>query len=406
MIERLTIENLGPIEKADVSLTPLTALLGANASGKTSVLRAFELFASVRRNPLEKVLFGGVQLASPQWPSIIHRGDETRVLGFSAWLNAKEKEPDYRVQIGVNWDAISELHTPEGELAVPAVLGDRLRDADSPTGWVDAGPGEYSIRTLKIVAGALRRSTSIAGTLESLARHPSMAKPLTELIAFARSLGTARYFKPVGSALVTLTGDARVWATGEGFVDALSAWQNARVEDFMKLEGALREIFPHILRIRILRPDPGQNRHSLEFETSRSKRLTPAELEADGVLTTLFLLWAAFTSEKDGMLLLDDPEAGLHPHLVGRRVEFLRSLADGTVTGYPVRVVVATQSVEFARFLDISEVRVVEHSAEHGCSVLDVPKSETLATLLDRYQRNVGELWYSGVIGGLPEPVR
>jgi hypothetical protein len=91
---------------------------------------------------------------------------------------------------------------------------------------------------------------------------------------------------------------------------------------------------------------------------------------------------------------------------MGRRVEFLRGLAEGKLTGSPVRVIAATQSVEFVRFLDLSEVRVVEYSEVSGTTVRSVPKDENLTTLLDRFQRNVGELWYSGALGGLPEAVR
>jgi predicted ATPase len=406
MIERLVIENLGPIQKAEVELTPLTVLLGANAAGKTSVLRAFELFADLRRHPLDKIRAGGSLLTSDQWPSIVHRGDETKSVGFQAWLDRSQPEPDYHVRVGIDWPAIKEVNTIDSGGMLPTLLDERLRDADSSAGWVEAGPGEYSIRTLRVRPSGNGRSVSIPGALDSLSRHPTMAKPLADLIAFAQRFGKARYFKPVGSSLLTITSEGLVLPAGEGFVDALSAWQNARVEDFLKLEVALREIFPHIRRIRILRPDGDRNRHSLAFETTRSKRLTPAELEADGVLTTLFLLWAAFTAQKDGILLLDEPEAGLHPHLMGRRVEFLRGLAEGKLTGSPVRVIAATQSVEFVRFLDLSEVRVVEYSEVSGTTVRSVPKDENLTTLLDRFQRNVGELWYSGALGGLPEAVR
>lgn len=406
MIERLAIENLGPIESTEITLSPLTVLLGGNASGKTTVLRAFELLSSLCQDTLDTVSFGSFALAGEGWTSVIHRGDETRVLGLKAWSTgttgspapAPERAADYEVGVAIDWDrALEAVGTPGGEPVFPEILSDRL--IDPATGnWIEGKIPAYSIRELQIRAGA-PRTASIPATLRGVVRHPSLAAPLSDLIEFVQSFGTARYFKPVGGAMVAITGDARVWPAGEGFVDALASWQNANVEAFVALVVRLRAIFPHIRMVRIERD--GLTR-KLAFETTRSSKLTPAELEADGVLTTLFLLWAAATTPPHGTLLLDDPEAGLHPHLIGERVTFLRELAQGSHTGYPIRVICATQSVEFAQHLDLSEVRIVEHDPEHGTKVRSVPRDAKLTTLLETYRSKVGELWYSGVLGGLP----
>jgi hypothetical protein len=64
--------------------------------------------------------------------------------------------------------------------------------------------------------------------------------------------------------------------------------------------------------------------------------------------------------------------------------------------------VVATQSIDFVRWLDTSEIRVVEYGAETGTLVHSLPESETLRELVDKFQTNPGDLWYSGAIGGIP----
>jgi hypothetical protein len=65
-------------------------------------------------------------------------------------------------------------------------------------------------------------------------------------------------------------------------------------------------------------------------------------------------------------------------------------------------VVVATQSVDFVRWLEPAEVRVVEYSRETGTLVHELPESETLRTLIEKFQANLGDLWYSGTLGGIP----
>lgn len=201
--------------------------------------------------------------------------------------------------------------------------------------------------------------------------------------------------------MLTAGSTDKIGLSGEGFIAALAALQNRESERFEAIERRLSQLFPHIRRIRFDIGAKGTIEH-LVFETQRSNQRIPAELEADGVLTSLFLLWAGATTPPHGTLLIDEPEAALHPHLMGKRVEFLRSLANGEFTGYPLRVIVATQSVDFVRWLEPSEVRVVEHSQETGTLVHALPESETLRTLVDKFQANTGDLWYSGAIGGVP----
>jgi predicted ATPase len=402
MLERIEIENLGSIRKTGLSLGPLTALLGANASGKTTVMRGIDLFAALRSRPLQTVTFAGHALNGPNWPTLLHGGDPAKRLIFRAFIQSGSLEPDYEMQIGIDWERVSTriFEQTEALSPEPEFLAERLPREKIEYDETNVGEYLYGIRGT-LVPHLRPRSISIACMILRFGNIPTFMTEARDLIQFMESFGTARYFRPNGAAMLRGSDDGEVWSAGEGFVEALAALQNRRSERFEAIEGRLREIFPHIQRIRFDIGSDGKTRRLL-FETTRSTRLTPAKLEADGVLTTLFLLWAGTTTTPHGTLLIDEPEAALHPHLMGKRVEFLRSLASGEFTGYPLRVVVATQSVDFVRWLEPSEVRVVEHSQETGTLVHVLPESETLRALVDKFQANTGELWYSGAIGGIP----
>jgi len=402
MLERIEIENLGSIRKTGVSLGPLTVLVGANASGKTTVMRGLELFAALRSTPLPEVLFAGHSLNGTNWPTLLHGGDSARHLSFRAFVRRDPAEPDYEMQLGINWKRVSEhLMVPTGTGPIepePEFLVDRLRDPDGRR--IEAGTGAYELSGIFVpLLAQASRPVSVAFMVARLSSAPVFRERLKTLSDFVESFGVARYFRPNGAAMFTPVAEGNVLPAGEGFVAALAALQNRESERFEAIEKNLRGLFPHIQRIRF---DVEGNTRRLVFETNRSTRLTPAQLEADGVLTTLFLLWAGATTPPHGTLLLDEPEAALHPHLMGQRVEFLRSLAKGEFTGHPLRVVVATQSVDFVRWLDTSEIRVVEYGAETGTLVHSLPESETLGALVDKFQTNPGDLWYSGAIGGIP----
>ncbi len=401
MLERIEIENLGSIRKAELTLSPLTVLLGANASGKTTVMRGIELFAALRSEPLPEAKFADFALTGSSWPKLIHGGEVSHRLGFRASVQPTPSEPDYEMQIGINWERVgSSIVAQAGEVQPePEFLAERLRDPGRS--WIERGTGAYKLRERQVgLQGP--QTTSIAHTVARLGSVlPTARTELDGLIQFVESFGAAHYFRPNSSAMLSYTFKSTVWPDGSGFIPALATLQNRESERFEAIEQRLSTLFPHIQRVRFEIGAEGKIQR-LVFETRRSKQLVPAALEAEGVLTTLFLLWAGATTPPHGTLLIDEPETALHPHLMGRRVEFLRSLANGGVTGHPLRVVVATQSVDFVRWLEPAELRVVEYSPGTGTLIHAIPESETLHTLTDKFQTNTGDLWYSGALGGVP----
>lgn len=400
MLERIEIENLGAIQKTSVTLSPLTALVGANASGKTTVMRGIELFAALRQGTLQSATYAGQPITGEGWPTILHKGEVDRRLVLRASVQRDSPEPDYEMKLGIDWQRVR-LRITRGQAqpgpAEPEFLEERLRDPGR--GWIEANVSPYNLRYFKM-SFEEPRVASIAHAISGLIAIPGVEEHLKGLPQFLESFGTARYFRPSSAAMLAPSEGTEVQPAGEGFVAALAALQNRELERFTAIEENLRSLFPHLQHIRF--DVDKKNVRRLVFQTHRSTRLTPASLEADGVLTTLFLLWAGATTPPHGTLLIDEPEAALHPHLMGRRIDFLRSLANGEFTGHPLRVVVATQSVDFVRWLDTSELRVVEYNPETGTQVHAIPDSETLRTLTDKFQTNAGDLWYSGAIGGTP----
>ncbi|AKI99032.1 putative ATPase [Archangium gephyra] len=405
MLERIEIENLGSIQNTGVSLSPLTVLLGSNASGKTTVMRGIELFAMLRNQPWQEVTYAGKSLAGDHWPNLINGGDTTKRLILRGFVQPDSIEPDCVMKLGIDWKQLLSSIVAQASTEKPAepeFLDEKLKDPKG--GWLMAGTQPNVISTAREfppITLVRPRHSSITRVTSQLGALPPFREQLADLVQNLESFGTARYFRPNSAAMLYLTFKQQVSPDGSGFVAALATLQNRESERFEGIEQRLSELFPHIRRIRFDISAEGKIQH-LVFETRRSARLIPAEMEADGVLTTLFLLWAGATTPPHGTLLIDDPEVALHPHLMGKRVEFLRSLANGELTGHPLRVVVATQSIDFVRWVEPSEIRVVEYSNETGTLVHAIPENETLRTLVDKFQANAGDLWYSGTLGGVP----
>lgn len=116
---------------------------------------------------------------------------------------------------------------------------------------------------------------------------------------------------------------------------------------------------------------------------------------ADGMLRLMALIALLQQPENDlpRVLLLDEPELGLHPY----GIEVLASLLQAASKN--VQVIVATQSVSLIDRFSPNQLVVVERS--DGESVFQRLSNDALRSWLEEY--TLSELWEKNVIGGRPQ---
>ena len=106
-------------------------------------------------------------------------------------------------------------------------------------------------------------------------------------------------------------------------------------------------------------------------------------------LTTLLLQPAHALPD---LLILDEPELGLHPHAIATIAGLIKAASQN------IQVIVATQSAPLLDAFEPRDVVVVErHGRESAFQRLD---PNALQSWLDRY--SLGELWDKNVLGGRP----
>jgi predicted ATPase len=106
-------------------------------------------------------------------------------------------------------------------------------------------------------------------------------------------------------------------------------------------------------------------------------------------LTTLFL---QPPDRLPAIIILDEPELGLHPYAITPLAEMVRSAAEHT------QVILATQSVTLVNQFSPEEAVVVDRVDR--ASVLRRLSSEEIAPWLDEY--GLGSLWEKNLLGGRP----
>ena len=113
---------------------------------------------------------------------------------------------------------------------------------------------------------------------------------------------------------------------------------------------------------------------------------------SDGTLRFICLATLLLQPTLPSVVLLDEPELGLHPYAMDLLGGMLRSASKKT------RVIVSTQSVTLVNKFKAEDIVVVER--QEGHSVFKRQDPDSLSEWLGEY--GMGDLWEKNVLGGRP----
>jgi predicted ATPase len=94
------------------------------------------------------------------------------------------------------------------------------------------------------------------------------------------------------------------------------------------------------------------------------------------------------------VIILDEPELGLHPYAITQLAEMIK---DASIH---VQVIIATQSKDLVDHFDVDNISVVEMDEKTQSTTVTHLKVEDYKLWLDHY--TVSELWDKNIIGGRP----
>ena len=92
------------------------------------------------------------------------------------------------------------------------------------------------------------------------------------------------------------------------------------------------------------------------------------------------------------VLLIEEPENGLHPSRLKLVIDVLRKISTGEVGNRPRQVLVTTHSPILLNYAKPEEVRIFQRDQEGGTRVTPMTKVRDIDKLLQDFA--VGELWY------------
>lgn len=94
------------------------------------------------------------------------------------------------------------------------------------------------------------------------------------------------------------------------------------------------------------------------------------------------------------VIILDEPELGLHPYAITQLAEMIKDAAKH------VQIIIATQSKDLVDHFDIDNISVIEMNQDTNSTSVTHLNNEEYELWLQRY--TVSELWDKNVIGGRP----
>jgi predicted ATPase len=160
------------------------------------------------------------------------------------------------------------------------------------------------------------------------------------------------------------------------------------------LEQALRDAIPTIHGVAAQVVQSAKNAKAVHFLLNGKERpgvTIPATLASDGAMLLTAFLALAY-GNTPSILLIEEPENGLHPSRLKLVVDLLRKISKGEVGNRPRQVLLTTHSPILLNFAQPEEVRILTRDPERGTQVKPMTEVSNIKTLLEEFAP--GELWY------------
>ncbi|MBI4699814.1 MAG: AAA family ATPase [Deltaproteobacteria bacterium] len=393
MIRSLHIEGFGPLKDVTVELEPFTVLVGPNDAGKSMLLRALATLAEAGAHP-------------EGWRGPFRPPHSLELVSFE------------RQAAPVRWHVRGEAHGGVPfEYEAALTQGDRLLHQERVTCGEATIVRDPPAIAFGVVSGGPLEQERFGGPelplhhahwLARSAQQTPEFRRFQEILGCVRPalsiISGIRTYAPRAEALrlgyvppddpqtdTTPVEPIALEPSGRGLPDALVALMLRRREVLQEIEERLRRAMPEVQRVDVeqLRPKGGTVRNVLEIVTKRGTRV-PAAMVSDGVLLYLGYLYLALGPSRHSLLLLEEPDHGLHPGRLEEVVKLLRGLTEPNADGTATQVVVVTHSPILLDFLRPEEIRTVTR-AQGATEVARFSEISDLPRLLEYL--GPGEIW-------------
>ncbi|MEX2213123.1 MAG: AAA family ATPase [Phycisphaeraceae bacterium] len=196
----------------------------------------------------------------------------------------------------------------------------------------------------------------------------------------------------------------RLESSGSNLANILDSIRDRVPENFEALNAELARWLPEFDRVLFQTPEPGKR--AVLLRTKTGHHAISAEHLSQGTLLALAMLTLAYLPDPPPIIAIEEPERGIHPRLLRDVKDALYRLAhpDPAVSDRkPVQVIATTHSPYMLDlFRDHPEDIVIAEKLDDEAKFHSLVETEHYHEIVSG-AAPLGELWYSGVLGGVPQ---
>ena len=361
MLKRIEVEGFKSIRKMDLELGPINVLIGANGAGKSNLLSLFKMLSSIADGEMQ--LFIG------------------RFGWADAFLHYGIKN-NHKIKVTLHFEL------EKGKLFYEMKLTKAMPDTlifEVENGCYNYGTDESFLNNANSKESALSQFPKPTEVI----RIAKRILKKVQVFQFNDTSETASIRKHIYRGdYNNLQSDAKNLAA------FLYLLQESKPDYYQRIISTIRLVEPQFKDFD-LSPDK-MNNHNILLnwrERGPDYLFGPHQLP-DGLLRFMALSTLLLQPEDNlpDIIIIDEPELGLHPSAINILGSLLRSASHHS------QVIVATQSVNLIDCFTPEELVIVERTG--GESVFKKLTTDEIKDWKDEY--TLSELWEKNVIGGRP----
>lgn len=360
-LEKLTIKNFKSIREQTLELATLNVFIGGNGAGKSNLIEVFRFLREIVNQNL-----AGYTATKGGADTLLHFG--------------RKRSPEMGMF----------LEFGEGDTSNAYDINIRGTDDDSLTIWTETAfyhdkknyQKPYD-KTVSVVSkeSRLKQESHISARqvmrdLDSYRVYHFHDTSETAAVKGTRDIDDNRFLRPQAENLA-----------------AFLYWLQEKRPDYLaNILDTVKQVAPFFDSFVLAPTKLNESKIRLEWKEKGSDSYFNASSLSDGTLRFICLATLLLQPELPAVVLLDEPELGLHPAAINILAGLLLSASART------QVIVATQSVTLVNQFDPEQVWAVDRVGSE--SVFRHLGDADMSAWLDDY--SLGELWEKNLLGARP----
>lgn len=372
-LAHIEVQGFRSLRDISLDLPLLTVMIGANGAGKSNLIRFFEMLSWMLKS---RNLAGFVE----KWGG----GDDQLFMGAKV-------TPVMRAQLRI--DSGQGFNDYRFGLA-HATGRDRLIFVDEAFRYSQHGRGTEASWIELDGGGGEARLPEIAGDSQTQLGQRRTASTLVHML---RECSTYQFHDTSDTAPIKTRWDVadhqRLRSHGGNLAAVLLHLREQHFKRYDLIERQIRRVLPSFGGFDL---EPTSGKVLLQWRSRQGNKVFGAHLTSDGSLRLFCLI--TLLSLPDDMLsdviLIDEPELGLHPAAITLIAEMAESASETH------QIVLSTQSPYLVDCFDLDSIVVADFDDAGATQLRRLDAADYREWLEDGY--SLSDIWLQNVIGGRP----